>query len=172
MRTFTCFKPSGRLNLDFISTYASPVYYKAHGPASDSQNATEPVDSWLQNFRILQRYETSDGLEFILQQDEGRSKFKGINACQEIYGKLRQYLCFCIAIPHTENCSENEVSPLPYKLQGRKKQIYPPQCKRFPCSLDTIFFCLPWSTEYILLQSSVSNTDSKYTDSYLRTQTG
>lgn len=41
--------------------------------ASDRQNATESGDSGLQNFRILQGYATSDGLELILQQDAGGS---------------------------------------------------------------------------------------------------
>lgn len=33
MRTLTCFKPAGRLDLDFVSIYASPVCCKAHEPA-------------------------------------------------------------------------------------------------------------------------------------------
>lgn len=53
MRTLTCFKPAGRLDLDFISMYAPLVYYKAHkAPYNDGQRAT--VDSGLQNFTILQ----------------------------------------------------------------------------------------------------------------------
>lgn len=153
-----------------------PLYAVKHMSqlTNDKQRATESVDSGLQNFRILQGYETSDGLKFILQWDEGGGKYKCINPCEENYGKLRQYLCFCIAIPQTVLL---KMRCLPYQTNFREGRsdftFYSANYLYVYLTLfffSFSFFLLKVLNIFFPLESFVTNIHSEYTGNYLRSQ--
>lgn len=111
----------------------------------DRPNATESVDSGLQNFRMLQGYETSDGLEFILQQDAGISKFQCINSTRKMMGNKDSTCAF--VLPYCTLKIPLKMRGLLYHTNFREGKsnftFYSPNDFHVHLTLFLSFFCLP-----------------------------